>query len=45
MLETIAMRTAGKYMMNSFEKTFLAIGEEDKSFIDEMLKCMTLYDG
>jgi len=44
MIEAIAMWLARKYTINSFEKTFLAIGEEFNSFIDEVLKCMALYD-
>ena len=39
------MRTTGRNVFDSFEETFLTIGEEYKSFVDEGLKCMTLNHG
>src|SRR5436190_9327288 len=45
MLETVTMRTSGENVFDSFEETFLTIGEENKSFVDERLKCMALNHG
>src|SRR5579859_4397725 len=39
------MRTTGKNVFDSFEETFLTIGEEYESFVDEGLKCMALNHG
>src|SRR5579859_2508959 len=44
MLEAIAMRTAREYTIDSFEETFLAVGEEYKGVIDYVLECIALYD-
>jgi hypothetical protein len=35
MLETVTMRTTGKNGSDSFDETFLTIGEEYESFADE----------
>jgi len=36
-LEAVAMGTAREYTFDSFKETFLVIGEEYKSFVDEVL--------
>jgi hypothetical protein len=41
-LEAVTVRTTGENVFDSFEETFLTIGEEYKSFIEEGLECMTL---
>jgi len=42
MLETVIMWTTGENVFDSFEEIFLMIGKENKSFVNERLKCMTL---
>ena len=38
------MWTTGENEVDSLEETFLAIGEEHKSFVDKRLECMALND-